>query len=330
MSKTFEQLSKFISTTMKMSHIYQPVMLIELLSRNGTATIPEIAQAILLHDPTQKDYYEQITRAMPGRVLTANHKITSKTKNTYSLLNFEQLSSEEITELVNLCRDRINQYQATRPDPWSHRRKSTGYISGSLKYEVLKRAHGRCELCGIPKDQKALEVDHIVPRKFQGSDDLNNLQALCYSCNSMKRDRDDTDFRNINEVYKVRNEGCVFCQSSLSNTVVEEQNELCYALKDAFPVTPLHTLVIPNRHVSDFFDLFQPELNAINALLFSAKSRIKKNDPTVTGFNVGINAGHDAGQTIFHCHVHLIPRRPGDVNNPRGGVRGVLPLKQEY
>jgi len=330
MSKTFEQLSNFISTTMRMSHIYQPVMLIELLRKNGEATVSEIAQAILLMDPSQADYYEQITLKMPGKVLTTNHKITSKTKNTYTLPGFNQLTSGEVTELIKLCNDRINTYQAARSDPWSHRRKSTGYVSGSLKYEVLKRAHGRCELCGVSKDKKALEVDHIVPRSLQGTDDLSNLQALCYSCNAMKQNRDNTDFRSINEVYEIRDSECVFCQPSHTNTIEQEQNELCYALNDAFPVTPLHTLVIPRRHVSDFFDLYQPELNAINALLFKTKSRIQKTDPQVTGFNIGINAGHDAGQTIFHCHVHLIPRRPGDVNNPRGGVRGVLPLKQQY
>ena len=89
-------------------------------------------------------------------------------------------------------------------------------------------------------------------------------------------------------------------------------------------------MVIPKRHVADYFDLYQPELNAIQSMLQNQRSEILKQDDTVTSFNVGINAGSDAGQTIFHVHIHLIPRRKGDVAEPRGGVRGVIPSKQKY
>ena len=92
----------------------------------------------------------------------------------------------------------------------------------------------------------------------------------------------------------------------------------------------LHTLIIPKRHVADYFELYQPELNAIHDLLTQQKQSITQDDKSVTGFNVGINAGKSAGQTVFHVHVHLIPRRDGDVAEPRGGVRGVIPQKQLY
>jgi diadenosine tetraphosphate (Ap4A) HIT family hydrolase len=82
--------------------------------------------------------------------------------------------------------------------------------------------------------------------------------------------------------------------------------------------------------VADYFDLYQPELNAIQSLLAEQKTLIQSEDASVTSFNVGVNAGADAGQTIFHVHVHLIPRRSGDVEEPRGGVRGVIPAKQAY
>ena len=87
---------------------------------------------------------------------------------------------------------------------WSHRQKASGYISGTVQYEVLKRAKYRCELCGISAELKALDVDHILPRKHGGTDDSSNLQALCYTCNRSKRDRDDTDFRGIADSYKER------------------------------------------------------------------------------------------------------------------------------
>jgi diadenosine tetraphosphate (Ap4A) HIT family hydrolase len=108
------------------------------------------------------------------------------------------------------------------------------------------------------------------------------------------------------------------------------QKELAYAIRDGFPVTPLHSLVIPKRHVPDYFGLEAEELLAIDRLLHQLRAEILAQDPEVTGFNVGINAGAVAGQTIFHCHVHLIPRRSGDVKNPRGGVRHVIPGKGFY
>ena len=127
---------------------------------------------------------------------------------------------------------------------------------------------------------------------------------------------------------EARDTDCVFCQLGQDRIIAE--NELCVAIHDGFPATPLHTLIIPKRHVADYFDLYQPELNAIQSLLLQQRQVIQSADPSVTGFNVGINAGQAAGQTVFHVHVHLIPRRRGDVEEPRGGVRGVIPGKQAY
>ena len=121
---------------------------------------------------------------------------------------------------------------------------------------------------------------------------------------------------------------CLFC--SLPPERVIMQNELAFAIRDGFPVTALHTLVIPRRHVEDYFGLTSDELLACDALLRSLKSEIVRMDPMVTAFNIGMNAGLAAGQTIFHCHIHLIPRRAGDVANPRGGVRHIIPGKGFY
>lgn len=108
------------------------------------------------------------------------------------------------------------------------------------------------------------------------------------------------------------------------------QNKLGFAIRDGFPVTPLHTLIIPKRHVLDYFGLTTDEVLACNDLLAAQREAILQTDPTVEGFNIGMNAGELAGQTIFHCHIHLIPRRQGDVPNPRGGVRHLIPGKGHY
>lgn len=329
MTDIFASLDHFIRNEMRMSHIYQPIMLQELLRSNGSASIKQIAKALLIHDASQIEYYEQITRNMVGRVLTNNRGITERDSNTFHLKGFKSLTAEQIASLIAACEQKICGYVAKRGQAiWEHRRKSAGYIPGTARYEVLKRAKFRCELCGVSAGEKALEVDHIQPRNLGGSDELHNLQALCYSCNATKRDRDDTDLRGVGLSYMLREEGCAFCELPSSRVVAE--NELALAFRDGFPVTEHHTLIIPKRHVSDYFELFQPERNAMQALMQEQRAQILAFDPLVSAFNVGVNAGADAGQTIFHCHMHLIPRRKGDVAEPRGGVRGVIPAKQKY
>lgn len=172
-------------------------------------------------------------------------------------------------------------------DIWTHRGIADGYIPGSVRYEVLKRAEYRCELCGAHEDQAALHVDHILPKARGGSDEINNFQALCVTCNTNKRDRDDTDFRDVLASYHDRSAGCIFCEIRPERVVAE--NELCYVIRDRFPVTPLHTLVIPKRHVADYFDLYQPKLNAIHSMLNEQRADILRQDQTATGFNIGMN-----------------------------------------
>ena len=121
---------------------------------------------------------------------------------------------------------------------------------------------------------------------------------------------------------------CPFCLVGKDHETIVE-NELAVAFYDRFPVSPGHTLIIPRRHVACYFSLDQDELRCIHELTFACR-RILLENHHPDGFNVGVNAGLAAGQTIFHCHLHLIPRYHGDVADPRGGVRGVIPEKQFY
>ena len=325
---SFRDLERFISTKMRMSHIYQPVMLLTLLDNAGRCHQQEIAKAILAHDHSQIDYYTNITNNMVGKVLRGR-SIVEKDKKDYMLSGFASLTTDNIEVLKKLCLSKIDEFNVARgQDVWEHRRKSKGYVSGTVRYEVLKSAKYKCELCGVSADVKALEVDHIVPRSNGGSDDITNFQALCYSCNASKRDRDDADLRGVADSYKDRDDHCLFC--TIEPTRIIDENELAYVIKDGFPVTEGHRLVIPKRHVADYFGLYQPELNAINQLLTKHKALIESEDSTVSAFNIGMNCGEDAGQTIFHCHIHLIPRRKGDVDEPRGGIRHLIPGKGYY
>ena len=255
MTEQFEKLSDFLLNQMKMVKIYQPVMLMELLNRQGQASVTDIAKALLNYDSAQVEYYEHITKNMVGKVLTNSRGITARDKSEYTLIGFEELNEDERIELIRICKVKIDEF-------------------------------------------------------------LN------------KRGKDNNDVRKNETLYEHREIDCTFCKIPTERVIAE--NQLAYAVQDGFPVTEQHTLIIPKRHISDYFSLTQPERNAVYQLLERQKEKILKSDATVGGFNVGNNVGADAGQTVMHCHTHLIPRRKGDVANPRGGMRGVVPEKQAY
>lgn len=121
------------------------------------------------------------------------------------------------------------------------------------------------------------------------------------------------------------NADCPFCRPA--DVLLE--NDLAYVIRDTHPASPGHLLILPRRHVPDWFATTAPERAAIMALADAARARLDA-EFHPDGYNLGINVGEAAGQTIFHVHLHLIPRYRGDVEKPRGGVRGVIPDKQNY
>ena len=325
----YERLRSFLTESMSMSHVYQPLMIRTILAGGGAATLRQIAAAFLAADLSQLEYYEQITKGYPTQTLR-RHGIIEHNRGVYRMVPVSgQLDEWERASLIAMCDAKVADYVAQRRDAiWHHRAQNFEPIPGTLRYEVLRRAKGRCEACGVSNQERALQVDHIVPRTKNGSNDLSNLQALCSACNNQKLDRDRTDFHDAHAEYEMRVAGCVFCV--LEKTQVVRENELAVAIMDTFPVTHGHTLIIPRRHVSDYLGLWQPEVNAIRDLELRTVQELRDDDPTISGFNIGSNSGQSAGQTILHCHVHVIPRRDGDVAEPRGGVRGVIPSKQGY
>jgi len=124
------------------------------------------------------------------------------------------------------------------------------------------------------------------------------------------------------------NNPCLFC--NIKESGCAHQNDLAYTSYDSYPVSEHHCLIIPKRHVGDYFGLSKDELIACDELIEIAKNEILTKDQSVKGFNLGTNIGKVSGQSILHCHFHLIPRREGDVENPQGGVRSVIPNKQHY
>jgi ATP adenylyltransferase len=166
---TAEQLEDFINHRMRMSHIYQPVMLKVLLENGGQATTEEIAKRLLTYDQSQVEYYSLRTKAMVGKVLT-NNGVVEPIKEGRQITGY-RLRQEIHTEaqraaLQGMCESAINSYIGKRGEAlWDHRGADSGYVSGSTRYNVLKRAKHRCELCGAHESQVALHVDHIIPAK---------------------------------------------------------------------------------------------------------------------------------------------------------------------
>jgi diadenosine tetraphosphate (Ap4A) HIT family hydrolase len=122
------------------------------------------------------------------------------------------------------------------------------------------------------------------------------------------------------------NNPCLFCTDAKG---VSLSNDLAYSARDSYPASPGHTVVIPRRHVASFFDLTPEEVAACMDLIKEEKKRLDE-EFSPDGYNIGVNVGQPAGQSIFHVHIHIIPRYKGDVENPQGGVRHVIPKKGHY
>lgn len=122
------------------------------------------------------------------------------------------------------------------------------------------------------------------------------------------------------------NNPCLFCKDARG---ISLKNEFAYSARDSYAVSPGHTLVIPNRHVASFFELTPEEVAACMDLISQEKKLIDE-EFNPDGYNIGVNVGLAAGQSIYHVHIHMIPRYTGDVENPQGGVRHVIPSNAHY
>ncbi len=319
----YEDLIDFIVNRMKMSHVYQPLLIKELIESGGVATIRQLAAAFLSHDEGQIQYYEKRIKEMPVRVLK-NHGVILSSGQLIEL-NTGKLTFEQKANIKMHCEQKIQEFLIQRGLN-VFRLSDQNPVPDSLRYRVLMESGGRCALCGATKKETILDVDHIKPRSKGGTNDIENLQILCAKCNRSKGNKDDTDFR-YDSIERV--DDCVFCYHNLQDRIQDEYDSMVL-IHDGFPVSSGHSLIIPKRHVSDFFMLTDKEKKDSDRLLKITRNRILKEDAMVKGFNVGVNCGDVAGQTVFHVHIHLIPRRVGDTFNPRGGVRGVIPAKMSY
>ena len=237
---------------------------------------------------------------------------------------------EQKAQIKMICEKKIQEYIVKRGlSLWDYRLLDKNPVPDSLYYRVIKESDGRCALCGATKNDRPLHVDHILPRSKGAKTVYENLQALCSKCNLSKSNKANTDFRQ--SVKQDFEPNCRFCPDNLKrlHRKVEDHGNL-WIVMDKYPVAEGHHLIIPKRHTSDWFTMNEEERRHTDAVLRILKNRLSDMDNTITGFNIGMNCGKSAGQTVFHAHIHIIPRRDGDTPNPTGGVRGVIPDKMCY
>lgn len=126
----------------------------------------------------------------------------------------------------------------------------------------------------------------------------------------------------------IKSSPCPFCE--MDPNVMVARHKHVFAVLDTSPVSDNHLLIIPFRHCETYFDLTAEERLDAHELIEELRLKILGKDPLVEGFNLGVNCGESAGQTVFHTHIHLIPRKKNDTPHPRGGVRGVIPDRMNY
>lgn len=196
---THTDLIAFIESKMSMQHIYQPLLIKTLVECGGSATVRQLAQAVLELDEPQIRYYEKRVKDMPVPVLK-RHGVVEKQGDLVSLTT-GRLTLEQRTELLMMCERKLREFLLERGEYFWSSQYEAEPVPLTTRYEVLKRAGKRCELCGVAEGDESYEerlplhVDHITPRSKGGSNELDNLQVLCRACNLGKGNRDDTDFR---------------------------------------------------------------------------------------------------------------------------------------
>lgn len=301
---TYDELTDFLEHKMSMSHIYQPLLIRTLVDAGGAATLRQLAQAFVVQDESQLLFYEDRIKKMPLPVLS-NHGVVERTGEFVSLAT-KPLTFEQRAKIKMLCEQKLQEFVQKRGlGLWDYRLLELDPVPDNLRYQALKASGGRCALCGVTKNERPLDVDHIIPRSRGGKNEQANLQVLCSKCNRTKGNKDDTDFRG--ELISETDPNCSFCSSErVAKTIAE--NGSVFAIAEEQPLEPGQVLVVPRRHTADFFMMTTQERRDAEDLLRYLRNKMAAED-SVVGFNVSTDSGSVPGQAMMHATIRLSPRR---------------------
>ncbi len=296
----YKELEKFIKFQMKMTHVYQPLMIKSLLeSRDNTATVEDVARQFMNEDPVQLSYYTQIAKRWPAQVLKKHnvveyHRGRNDQPATFRLL-LDDVSPEQRARLAELCDLRLHEFIDKDPVIRRIRELDKASVSGGLRYEVLSKSGGVCLACGVKSTAAMLHVDHIIPRSMGGPTEIGNLQPLCDKCNQQKSNRDDRDFLNVHKRLQFRKRGCSMCK----NDSIVDSNILARTIVPRMPETDEHRVVVPHSHIGSFADMLPAEkhlcMDLVNSIITNRPRR---------RFDISVVDGADDG----HCRIDIIPR----------------------
>ena len=288
---------------MKMTHIYQPIMIKTLLeSRDYKAKRRDIAGQFLGMDLSQLNYYEAIVGRWPHQTLESHNVVKySKKHKEYTLL-LDDITEEQKDRLVELCDLRLKEFIDTDPAIRRYRELDKRSISGSVRYDILKRSKGVCVACGVSSMEALLHVDHIVPINAGGQDHPDNMQALCYKCNTQKRDRDDTDFLLEHKRLQFRKAGCKMCVKREYGI----ENSMAYGMlsKNDKP-----SMIVPKRHVRSFVELIPAERSLCLALVDRVAQHLKEQDRIVKHVDVAFDVSSPHHHHHHHYSIKLVPTK---------------------
>ena len=287
----YDSLERFLKYTMSMTHVYQPLMIRKLLTSGNTATKEEIALEFISQDRSLLEYYKDRTMKWPKKTLEKHNVVSYKRSNMKFTLLLETITDEQRTSLVYLCNKHIAQYMEKYRNRYGIKNPRTP-VQGSMKYDVFKKSRGTCCACGVTTADAELVADHIMPVSHGGKTVLDNLQALCRSCNAAKRDRDDLDFLNEHKRLKYRKRDCWFCHA-----IPTIDGNLAFAAK----TESQNMIVAPKSHVSAFSDMIPAEKNDCLDLMETVRSNLQSNDKALEWLDVRLNTRDE------HCHISMVP-----------------------
>ncbi len=291
----YDSLHHFIKYKMSMTHVYQPIMIRTLLeSEDCKATREAIARQFLGMDESQLNYYKAITARWPHKTLKGHGIVEYERRGQVYTLLLDGATAGQKERLTELCDRRLHEFIDRDPAIRRLREHDRRSRSGSLRYDVLAKSRGFCAACGVSSAEALLHVDHIIPISWNGKDQMDNMQALCYKCNTQKRDRDDTDFLLWRKRLQFRKPGCAMC----SNEAHALGNDLAYCVLGGAGDP---SMVVPRRHALSFMDLIPAERHLCIALADRAVRCLKEQHGRVADFDVRFDVPAD------HYSIRIAP-----------------------